>query len=40
MAKNPPVGDGYRHGQVTSRSQTLILIMTAGPKETQKPESF
>jgi hypothetical protein len=22
MAKNPPVGDGHRHGQVTDRSQT------------------
>ena len=22
MAKNPPYGDGYRHGQVTNRSQT------------------
>lgn len=23
MAKNPPSGDGHRHGQVTDRSQTL-----------------
>lgn len=22
MAKNPPPGDGHRHGQVTDRSQT------------------
>lgn len=22
MAKNPPSGDGHRHGQVTDRSQT------------------
>lgn len=22
MAKNPPYGDGHRHGQVTDRSQT------------------
>ncbi|MCX8074201.1 MAG: hypothetical protein N2749_01260 [Clostridia bacterium] len=22
MAKNPPSGDGHRHGQVTQRSQT------------------
>lgn len=22
MAKNPPTGDGHRHGQVTNRSQT------------------
>jgi len=22
MAKNPPYGDGHRHGQVTKRSQT------------------
>jgi len=23
MAKNPPYGDGHRHGAVTGRSQTL-----------------
>jgi hypothetical protein len=40
MAKNPPVGDGHRHGQVTSRSQTLILIMNIPLNEIKKPESF